>query len=100
MLHDLRGKPPVQGLHFTWKSFSILSAAIMLLPAGSLVRAGLPEAVGRGWIILVSKSTSLVLIFALVLCMYTLLSWLGENRLRKRELDAGMDRRRLEEKVI
>ena len=38
MLHDLRGKPQAHGLHFTWKSFSILSAAIMLLPAGSLVR--------------------------------------------------------------
>jgi hypothetical protein len=90
MLHDLRGMPEAHGLHFTWKSFSILSAAIMLLPAGSLVRAGLPEGVGRGWIILVSKLTSLVLIFALVLCIYTLLSWLGENRLRKRALDAGM----------
>jgi hypothetical protein len=53
------------------------------------VRAGLPEEVGRSWIILVSKSTSLVLIFALVLCIYTLLSWLGENRLPKRELATG-----------
>jgi hypothetical protein len=90
MLHDLVGKPRVHWLHFTWKSFSILSAAIMLLPAGSLVRAGLTEEVGRGWIILVSKSTSLVLIFALVLCIVTLLSWLGENSLRKRELAAGI----------
>ena len=43
-----------------------------------------------GWVVLVSKLTSLVLIVALVLCIYTLLSWLGENRLRKRELDAVM----------
>jgi hypothetical protein len=90
MLHDLRGKPQVHRLHFTWKTFSILSATIMLLPAGSLVRLWLPEGMGRGWIILVNKSTSLVLIFALGLCIYTLLSWRGENRLRKKELDAGM----------
>ena len=79
MLQDLGGKPEAHGLYVIWKSFSILSAAIMLLPAGSLVRAGLPEEVGRGWITLVSKSTSLVLIFALVLCIYTLLSWLGQK---------------------
>jgi hypothetical protein len=89
MVDYLGRQPRAHWLYLTWISFSLLSAAVMLVPAGSLVRAGLPEAVGKGWVFLVGKSTTLVLIFALVLCIFTLLSWLGEKRLRKGELAAG-----------
>lgn len=89
MDRDLMQQLQTRGLRLTWRVFAILSGVGMMLPAGSLVRAGLPEAVGKGWVTLVSKLTSLVLLFALALCLYTLLDWMGKKPLRTRQPAAG-----------
>lgn len=89
MVNYLKKQPGVARLNFTWIAFSLLSAVVMLLPAGSLVRAGLPEDWGTGWVTLVSKLTSVILLLALVLCLFTLLSRLAENQLRGSPSAAG-----------
>ena len=88
IVNDLKVKSHPWWLCPTWKFFAFLSAGVMLLPAGNLVRSALPEEVGPFWTTLVSKSTSVILLVALGLCIYSFMTWLGENGMRVRLLAA------------